>query len=100
MKEGIIKLRESRIIEPEEMREREYGKGEEGRTLTRESKSEFTPRGRDLPTFPLLGCLVLGCNRQAQRNTTALNEMKYKSLGEIGCLYLLRLNLMKSLLPS
>ena len=29
--------------------------GEEGRTLTRESKSEFTPRGRDLPTFPLLG---------------------------------------------
>ena len=66
MKEGIIKLRQSRIIEPEEMREREYGKGEEGRTLTRESKSEFTPRGRDLPTFPLLGCLVLGCNRQAQ----------------------------------
>ena len=27
----------------------------EGRTLTRESNSEFTPRGRDLPTFPLLG---------------------------------------------
>jgi len=27
----------------------------EGRTLTRESNSEFTPRVSKLPTFPLLG---------------------------------------------
>ena len=52
--------------------------GEEGRTLTRESKSEFTPRGRDLPTFPLLGCLVLGCNRQAQRQPMQGNDMEWE----------------------
>ena len=36
----------------------------EGRTLTRESNSEFTPRVSKLPTFPLLG--FSRNNRQAQ----------------------------------
>ena len=41
----------------------------EGRTLTRESNSEFTSRVLKLPTFLLLKFIILGYNRQAQRLT-------------------------------
>jgi len=41
-------------------------KGKEGRTLTRDSNSEFTCASLKTSNIPFAWFLVLGCNRQAQ----------------------------------
>ncbi len=42
-------------------------KGKEGRTLTRDSNSEFTCASLKTSNIPFAWFLVLGCNRQAER---------------------------------